>query len=154
MDEDNRLMIKSIYNKEGENQIKEFIHAHKLALIFLDKDQHVTFDDIGSISEFEKWSRYHDAELHRDELPSKFRSSVSDAYRAKLNHSLLVRSTANANWTLALAVSCTIQFGGCKKDTPNCLVTPAVWNHAGRPYRPRKPILEGFWKFPEAQPVR
>jgi hypothetical protein len=50
--------------------------------------------------------------------------------------------------------SYTIQFGGCTKDTPNCLVTPAGWNYAVRQYRPRKSILDGTWKFPEAQPVR
>jgi para-nitrobenzyl esterase len=50
--------------------------------------------------------------------------------------------------------SYTIQFGGCTKDTPNCLVTPAGWNYAARQYRPRKSILDGTWKFPEAQPVR
>jgi len=50
--------------------------------------------------------------------------------------------------------SYTIQFGGCTKTTPNCLVTPAGWNYIVRQYRPRKPILDGTWKFPEAQPAR
>jgi len=45
VDESHRLMIKTIYNKEGENQIKEIIHASKLAVFFLDEDQRVTFDD-------------------------------------------------------------------------------------------------------------
>ena len=38
-------MTKTIYNKEGENQIKEIIHASKLIVFFLDEDQRVTFDD-------------------------------------------------------------------------------------------------------------
>ena len=50
--------------------------------------------------------------------------------------------------------SYTIQFGDCTKATVNCLVTPAGWNYAVRQYRPRKSILDGTWKFPEAQPVR
>jgi hypothetical protein len=50
--------------------------------------------------------------------------------------------------------SVTVQFGGCRKDTPNCLVTPAGWNYSVRQYRPRQAILDGTWKFPEAQPVR
>lgn len=50
--------------------------------------------------------------------------------------------------------SFTIQFGGCAKDTPNCLYTPPNWNYVVRQYRPRKEILDGTWKFPEAQPVR
>lgn len=50
--------------------------------------------------------------------------------------------------------SYTIQFGGCAKNTPNCLVTPAGWNYVARLYRPRAEVLDGSWKFPEPQPVR
>ena len=49
--------------------------------------------------------------------------------------------------------SFTIQFGGCKKDTPNCLPIMLGWNYTVRLYRPRKEILDGTWKFPEAKPV-
>ena len=42
VDESHRLMTKTIYNKEGENQIKEIIHASKLIVFFLDEDQRVT----------------------------------------------------------------------------------------------------------------
>jgi hypothetical protein len=50
--------------------------------------------------------------------------------------------------------SFTIQFGGCTKASPNCLATPAKWSYQVRQYRPRKEIIDGSWKFPEAQPVR
>jgi len=49
--------------------------------------------------------------------------------------------------------SFTIQFGGCQKDTPNYLPTMPGWNYMVRLYRPRPEILNGTWKFPEAQPV-
>ena len=48
----------------------------------------------------------------------------------------------------------TIQFGGCEKRTPNCLPIMAGWNYTVRLYRPRPEIIDGGWKFPEAQPVR
>jgi hypothetical protein len=47
----------------------------------------------------------------------------------------------------------TIQFGGCRKATPNCLPVMKGWNYTVRLYRPRKAILDGSWKIPEAQPV-
>ena len=47
----------------------------------------------------------------------------------------------------------TIQFGGCDKDTPNCLQIVEGWNFTMRLYRPRKEILEGSWKLPAAQPA-
>jgi hypothetical protein len=46
-----------------------------------------------------------------------------------------------------------IRFGGCDGKTPNCLPIMKGWNYMVRLYRPRKEILDGTWKFPEAQPV-
>lgn len=49
--------------------------------------------------------------------------------------------------------SFTIQFGGCAKETVNCLPTMPGWNYTVRLYRPRPEILDGGWKLPEAQPL-
>ena len=46
-----------------------------------------------------------------------------------------------------------VQFGGCDGRIPNCLPTMKGWNYTVRLYRPRGEILEGTWKFPEAQPI-
>lgn len=44
-----------------------------------------------------------------------------------------------------------IQFGGCEKTTTNCLPIVKGWNYTVRLYRPRKEILDGSWKLPEAK---
>lgn len=44
-----------------------------------------------------------------------------------------------------------IQFGGCDGHIPNCLPITPGWNYWVRLYRPRPEILDGTWKFPEAQ---
>jgi len=49
--------------------------------------------------------------------------------------------------------SAVIQFGGCDGKLPNCLPILAGWNYTVRLYRPRSEILNGTWKFPEAQPA-
>lgn len=49
--------------------------------------------------------------------------------------------------------SVTIQFGGCDGKAANCLPIMPGWNYLVRLYRPRPEILNGSWKFPEAQPV-
>lgn len=49
--------------------------------------------------------------------------------------------------------SVAIQFGGCDGKIPNCLPTMSGWNYMVRLYRPRDDILNGKWKFPEAQTV-
>ncbi|CAN7673933.1 DUF1254 domain-containing protein [Mesorhizobium sp. LjRoot246] len=46
-----------------------------------------------------------------------------------------------------------VQFGGCDGKVPNCLPIDAGWNYMVRLYRPRPEVLNGTWKFPEAQPV-
>ena len=50
--------------------------------------------------------------------------------------------------------SFTVQFGGDPKTAKNYLAITPGWNYTVRLYRPRKEILEGMWKFPEAQPVK
>jgi hypothetical protein len=50
--------------------------------------------------------------------------------------------------------SVTVQFGGCDGKTPNCLPITPSWNYMVRLYRPRKELLDGTWKFPEARPVK
>jgi hypothetical protein len=72
-----------------------------------------------------------------------FQKNVFDAY--SLNN-----LTAKANQD----GSVTVQFGGCQKNTANCLPIVSGWNYTVRLYRPRKEIIDGSWKFPEAQPVR
>jgi hypothetical protein len=44
-----------------------------------------------------------------------------------------------------------IHFGG-DDNAPNFLAIMPGWNYTVRMYRPRKEILDGAWKFPEAKP--
>lgn len=49
--------------------------------------------------------------------------------------------------------SIAIQLGGCDGKIDNCLPTVKGWNYTVRLYRPRDEILNGTWKFPEADAV-
>ena len=49
--------------------------------------------------------------------------------------------------------SAAIQFGGCDGETPNCLPIMKGWNYTVRLFLPRPEILDGTWRFPEAQQV-
>jgi hypothetical protein len=49
--------------------------------------------------------------------------------------------------------SVVVQFGGCDGNIPNCIPIVNDWDYMVRLYRPRKEILDGTWKFPEAKPV-
>jgi hypothetical protein len=49
--------------------------------------------------------------------------------------------------------SVTIQFGDCDGNVPNCLPITSGWNYTVRLFLPRRDILDGTWRFPDAQPV-
>ena len=49
--------------------------------------------------------------------------------------------------------SVTIRFGGDPNATNYIPIMPG-WNYLFRMYRPRKEILDGTWKLPEAEPVK
>ncbi|MEJ8841512.1 DUF2075 domain-containing protein [Lacibacter sp. H375] len=98
VDEAHRLNQKSgLYANLGENQIKEIIDAAKCSIFFLDEDQRVTLNDIGSFKEIYKWASRVDAEIVEMELSSQFRCNGSDGYLAFLDHILDIRETANTS---------------------------------------------------------
>ena len=49
--------------------------------------------------------------------------------------------------------SVSVQFGGCDTASGNCIPISPGWNYLVRMYRPRKQVLDGSWKFPEATAV-
>jgi hypothetical protein len=71
-----------------------------------------------------------------------YQKNQYDAYT--LNN---VTATKSADGSVA------IQFGGCGGKIANCLPTVPGWNYMVRLYRPHAEILNGKWKFPEAQPA-
>ncbi|MES2276041.1 MAG: DUF2075 domain-containing protein [Bacteroidota bacterium] len=95
VDEAHRLNEKSGMFKKGENQIKEIINGAKCAAFFLDEDQQVTLQDIGSEAEIRKWAVFYNTEVQVMELTSQFRCGGSDGYLAWLDNTLQVRETAN-----------------------------------------------------------
>ncbi|HAR33962.1 MAG TPA: carboxylesterase, partial [Desulfobacter sp.] len=47
----------------------------------------------------------------------------------------------------------TVHFGG-DPGKPNYLPITPGWNYIVRMYRPDEKIIDGFWTFPEAKPVK
>ncbi len=96
VDEAHRLNEKSgMYHTNGENQIKEIIHASYCSVFFIDEEQRVTLNDIGSVKEIEKWAAEAGSEVHYLDLISQFRCNGSDGYLAWLDNVLDIRETAN-----------------------------------------------------------
>jgi DUF2075 family protein len=95
-DEAHRLNEKSgLFKNLGHNQIKEILRAATFSVFFLDEDQRVTLDDIGSKEEILKWARKEDIIVHETQLTSQFRCNGSDGYLAWLDNVLQIKETAN-----------------------------------------------------------
>ena len=96
VDEAHRLnKFSGLYSNLGENQIKEIIQAAKCSVFFIDEDQRVTLNDIGTADEIRKWANRENAEIIEMELSSQFRCNGSDGYLAWLDNTLQIRETAN-----------------------------------------------------------
>ncbi|MCY4642819.1 MAG: DUF2075 domain-containing protein [Gammaproteobacteria bacterium] len=96
VDEAHRLNAKSgFFHNQGENQIKEIIHAAKFSIFFLDQDQRVTLKDIGERAEIRRHVAAAGAELTELKLESQFRCNGSDGYLSWVNSALQIEETAN-----------------------------------------------------------
>jgi len=96
VDEAHRLNEKSgLYGNLGENQIKELIESAKCSIFFIDEDQRVTLDDIGSKQAIRTFAKAKGALVEEYVLSSQFRCSGSDGYMAWLDDVLGIRTTAN-----------------------------------------------------------
>jgi para-nitrobenzyl esterase len=93
--------------------------------------------------------------LHVKEVPVDGFWSIS-VYNEKgyfEKNAIGVYSVNNLTARPNLDGSFTIQFGGCANSNANCLPIMPNWNYTVRLYRPRKELLDGTWKFPEARPI-
>lgn len=96
VDEAHRLNEKSgLYSNLGEHQVKEIINASRCSVFFIDEDQRVTLNDVGTIEEILKWAVNAGAVVKEMELSSQFRCNGSDGYLAWLDNVLQIRETAN-----------------------------------------------------------
>ena len=96
VDEAHRLNAKSgLFHNLGENQIKEIINASLFSIFFVDENQRVTLNDIGSLKEIENFSNFYNATIYKMKLKSQFRCNGSDGYLAWLDNILEIRETAN-----------------------------------------------------------
>jgi len=96
VDEAHRLAGKSSMGTYmiGENQIKELISASKTTVFFIDEDQKVTAQDIGSIAEIVKWANHFNANViynNDTKLLSQFRCNGSNGYLAWVDQLLQIR---------------------------------------------------------------
>jgi DUF2075 family protein len=84
--------------RDGRPQIDELQSAARVGVYFIDDDQVVRPDEIGSSDLLRESARRNGAVVHEYELAAQFRCSGSDAFVNWINNTLAIRPTANILW--------------------------------------------------------
>jgi DUF2075 family protein len=96
VDEAHRLNEKSgLYGNLGEHQVKELIGAAKCTIFFIDEDQRVSLNDVGTQQVILDFASQKQATTRLYTLESQFRCGGSDGYLSWLDNTLAIRDTAN-----------------------------------------------------------
>lgn len=95
VDEAHRLKKRGAYMYQGINQVEDIIRAARTSIFFIDDDQAVRPEDIGSVKEIEKFAAEYQAEVYTLELTAQFRCAGAGGYINWLNHVLQIKDTAN-----------------------------------------------------------
>lgn len=95
VDEAHRLKDKTAYMYKGENQVEDLVRAGKTVIFFVDDNQVIRPDDIGSTAEIKRVSGYYDAEINELQLSAQFRCSGAEGYLNWLDDVLHIKQTAN-----------------------------------------------------------
>jgi len=95
VDEAHRLKQRGAFMYQGYNQVEDIIKAGKTTVFFIDDDQAIRPEDIGSINEIKRLAGEYQAEIHEIELTAQFRCSGAEGYINWLNHMLHIEDTAN-----------------------------------------------------------
>jgi uncharacterized protein len=80
-------------------QIGELINASKTCVFFIDDDQGVRPDEIGSSDYIRNYAKQQKYKLFEYELEAQFRCAGSDGFVNWINNTLQIRRTANVLWS-------------------------------------------------------
>jgi hypothetical protein len=85
--------------KSKTSQVEEILHVSKVSVFFLDDQQTVRPQEIGSSEYIRRHAEAQDIPISEYDLEVQFRCGGSDAFVNWINHTLQVRRTANPIWT-------------------------------------------------------
>jgi DUF2075 family protein len=85
--------------RTGKPQIQELINASRVSVFFIDQDQVVRQDEVGSVKYIREFAEKNNCLLFEHELEIQFRCSGSEAFVNWINNTLGIAKTANVLWT-------------------------------------------------------
>ena len=97
VDEAHRLKDKTAYQYYGDNQVEDIIKSARCSIMFIDDNQRVRPEDIGTVKGIKRIATRMGANYREIELEAQFRCSGAEGYINWLDHVLHIRETANYN---------------------------------------------------------
>lgn len=97
VDEAHRLKNGTACQYMGDNQVEDIIKASKKSVFFVDDDQVIRPEDIGSTSEITRVAKKLNVKIYEIELTAQFRCAGAEGYINWLDHTLQIKDTANFN---------------------------------------------------------
>lgn len=95
VDEAHRLKNKDAYMYRGKNQVEDIVKAGKTVIFFVDENQMVRPDDIGSLMEIRRVAEAEKAIVTELDLVAQFRCAGAEGYLNWLDNILHIKETAN-----------------------------------------------------------
>ncbi|AJY74287.1 DUF2075 domain-containing protein [Paenibacillus beijingensis] len=95
VDEAHRLKGKGTYMYKGVNQIDDIIKSSKVNVFFIDDNQRIRPNDIGSLDEIKRIAAERHSLVYEYSLTSQFRCSGADGFLNWIDDVLRIRETAN-----------------------------------------------------------
>lgn len=95
VDEAHRLKQKGAFMYKGKNQVDDVIKAATTSIFFIDDDQAVRPEDIGTVRELKRVAELHGAKVYEMELTAQFRCAGAEGYINWVDDVLQLKETGN-----------------------------------------------------------
>ncbi len=95
VDEAHRLKKKGSFMYQGLNQVDDIIRSSRTSIFFIDDNQMVRPEDIGSVIELKKSAEKFGAKVYEMELSAQFRCAGAEGYINWLDDVFQIKETAN-----------------------------------------------------------
>ena len=99
VDEAHRLKDEKAYGYSGDNQIEDIISSSYVNIFFIDDNQKIRPEDIGSVENIIKISKKHQSSIYRFKLDTQFRCAGANSYIDWLDYIFKIdESKKTLNW--------------------------------------------------------
>src|SRR3989339_328511 len=95
IDEAHRLKNGSAYQYKGDNQVEDIINASFVSIFFIDDNQRIRPEDIGTVDELKRVAVKYTKNIEEIELTAQFRCAGAEGYINWLDDVLHIKQTAN-----------------------------------------------------------